>query len=153
MYIQNKYQIKIPSEWIITPLTAEQSSTYNNQFASKAIDRNLTTASHTNSGAGGWLIVHLPRAYRIYDVVVVNGKLNSFYSRLDGAEVILLNEEQRAGSCGTLSVRSDRDTIKDQTYRMSCDGVTATDVKIQQSGTNTESLVLMEVEVQGIGKF
>lgn len=111
------------------------------------MDGDMTTDSHTDTGSNDWLIVHLPNTFRVYDIIVVNGKVNQHYYRLNGAEVILLTNGERIGSCGTISTRRNYDTIEDQTYTLSCGGITATSVKIQQSGT--ETLAVMEVKVQG----
>ena len=59
---------------IIPMLSASQSSTYNRMEASRTIDGNMDSVSHTYSGRDttAWLRIQLPRNFSVFKVTIYN---------------------------------------------------------------------------------
>ena len=135
-------QIAIPS--------ATQSSTYGASSASRAIDGNVGTISHTddNGVKPHWLELDLGQEYAITKVTVVNRWSDCCCNRINGLVVHLLNGATETETPaplvynGTCPVA----TAADQTYEFEFNGVAATKVKLVKNGS---SINIAEVYVHG----
>ena len=132
---------------------AAQSSTYGDYAASKAIDGNVSTISHTvdNVVQPHWLELDLGQEYAITNVTVVNRWSDCCCNRINGLVVHLLNGATEAAQSAPLVYKEPCPgaTAADQTYEFEFDGVTATKVKLVKDAKNGSSLNIAEVYVYG----
>ena len=109
----------------------------------KAIDGNLHTQSHTVCG-------HHPHWFRYYfsekssvgRIKVVNGKIDQWKTRLNGARVsVMVNDEEHRAACrlNTINTR-EGDSFQAQTYYLDCTGNSGIGVEVllDRAGTCLE---------------
>ena len=132
---------------------ATQSSTYGVDYAaSRAIDGNVSTISHTadNVLQPHWLELDLGKEYAITNVTVVN-RWKDCCDRINGVVVHLLNGATETAQSAPLVYKEPCPgvTAADQTYEFEFNGVTATKVKLVKDAKNGSSLNIAEVYVYG----
>ena len=75
----------------LKPITAQQSSIYNNERVENAIDGNVSTISHTKiDPQPPWFRLYFNKIVFPSKIVVINGKNNSFVEKLNNAKVSIL---------------------------------------------------------------
>ena len=106
-------RVKIPAK------SASASSVYYGA-ALNVIDGNITTKVHTNCHSREWIKVTFVSLSWVDSITLINGKLNQYRTRLDGATLWVINDKDEEVYCGKLEVRYGT-TIESQTYDIKCD--------------------------------
>ena len=126
--------------------SATQSTTYAGLSASKAIDGDVNTISHTaDTSKSHWLQLDLGQEYYITKVIVVN-RWQAYCGRVNGMVAKLFNGGTETAVSAALVYKDPCGAVADQTYEFEFNGVTATTVKLVKDGA---SLNIAEVYVEG----
>ena len=116
----------------------------------KAIDGNLNTLSHTDCGHNRphWFRYYFSENRSVGRIKVVNGKLDHWRTRLNGAVVsVMVNDEGHRAACrsNTIVVREGA-TVEGQTYYLDCTGNSGIGIEVLLDKADT-CLELREIAV------
>jgi len=115
------------------------SSVFENLDANLALDSNQETFSHSDLESDPFILVMFDED-RVGDVKIYNVQQDCCYDQLNGANVILLNDDMDETLCGTIKV-----TKTDEYVKVNCNGAVGTSVKVEIPGE--KYLHIREIEV------
>ena len=95
------------------------SSIYSGDGPENAVDGNLGTQLHTLRSSSEWFKMTFSGSCRVDEIVIVNGKLNYNYVRLNNARVYVTKGDTSHILCGKITTRRG-ESYENQTYRITC---------------------------------
>lgn len=95
------------------------SGEWRDTLAKNLIDENLQTIWHGLCSNEDWAKISFHKEHLVTDVLVVNAKLNEYYTRIDKAEIYITKGTKQI-FCGKVQVRPGG-SIELQTYKIKCE--------------------------------